>query len=202
MLRNWAPGTARPRGYRSVKIGFTASARHAKREVQHHPLTTLTRTNLSIICNFGANVLHLAGDSANSNVTIESAFNYFNPDWAVPTMKTVTWVKMLAGYVHRAEVNCNQLTNISGAAMCVGGPALVYYVMPTEEELFQVCCSANVQQPTAHATQRYNPELQRRSLENRHQKQEDFDKFVTKLKEYSKSDKPSTSSFKSGKHLP
>jgi len=58
--------------------------------------------------------------------------------------------------------------------MCVGGPALVYWVSPTEEELFK----------------RYNPDLQRRSLENRYQKQEDFDKFVTKLKEYSKSDKP------------
>ncbi|CAG8979599.1 hypothetical protein HYALB_00012226 [Hymenoscyphus albidus] len=55
----------------------------------------------------------------------------------------------------------------------VGGPALVYYVSPTEEELFQ----------------KYNPELQRRSLENRIGKQEDFDSFVGKLKEYSKSDR-------------
>ncbi len=39
-------------------------------------------------------------------------------------------------------------------------------------------------------TQKYNPELQKRSLENRVQKQQDFDNFVTKLKEYSKSDKP------------
>ncbi len=38
--------------------------------------------------------------------------------------------------------------------------------------------------------QRYNPELQKRSLENREQKQQDFDNFVNKLKEYSKSDKP------------
>jgi hypothetical protein len=38
-------------------------------------------------------------------------------------MKAATWVKMIAG----------------GTVMCVGGPALVYYVMPTEEELFQVC---------------------------------------------------------------
>jgi hypothetical protein len=49
------------------------------------------------------------------------------------------------------------------------------WLTPTEEELFS----------------RYNPELQRRSLENRQQKQEDFDNFVTRLKEYSKSDKPS-----------
>lgn len=45
----------------------------------------------------------------------------------------------------------------------------------TEEELFK----------------RYNPDLQRRSLENRLSKQQDFDKFVINLKEYSKSDKPS-----------
>jgi len=68
-----------------------------------------------------------------------------------------TWIKMSA----------------AGLAMCIGGPALVYYVSPTEEELFK----------------RYNPELQRRSLENRYQKQADFDNFVTNLKEYSKSDK-------------
>lgn len=59
--------------------------------------------------------------------------------------------------------------------MCIGGPALIYYVMPTEEELFL----------------RYNPELQKRSLERRQEKQEDFDKFVGKLKEYSKSEKHS-----------
>jgi predicted nicotinamide N-methyase len=61
--------------------------------------------------------------------------------------------------------------------MAVGGPALIYYVSPTEEELFL----------------KYNPELQERSLENRRQKQEDFDHFVGKLKEYSKSNKPSMS---------
>ncbi|KAK3713815.1 Assembly factor cbp4 [Vermiconidia calcicola] len=58
--------------------------------------------------------------------------------------------------------------------MCIGGPALIYYVTPSEEELFL----------------RYNPDLQRRSLENRQQKQEDFDNFVNRLKDYSKSDKP------------
>ncbi|KAM3075900.1 Assembly factor cbp4 [Clarireedia jacksonii] len=56
----------------------------------------------------------------------------------------------------------------------VGGPALIYYVSPTEEELFL----------------KYNPELQKRSLENRVGKQKDFDDFVGRLKEYSKSDKP------------
>lgn len=62
--------------------------------------------------------------------------------------------------------------------ICVGGPALVYYVSPTEEELFK----------------KYNPDLQKKSLANRHEKQQEFDEFVSKLKEYSKSDKPSGSS--------
>jgi DNA polymerase III alpha subunit (gram-positive type) len=61
--------------------------------------------------------------------------------------------------------------------MAVGGPALVYYVTPSEEEIFK----------------RYNPELQRRSLEGRVQRQEEFDHFVKHLKEYSKSDKHSKS---------
>ena len=75
--------------------------------------------------------------------------------------------------------------------MCVGGPALVIYVSPTEEELFKVRPKTTISGSSTHANQRYDPDLQRRSLENRYQKQEDFDKFVTKLKEYSKSDKPS-----------
>lgn len=50
------------------------------------------------------------------------------------------------------------------------------WLMPTEEELFK----------------RYNPELQKRSLERRAQTQAEFDEYVSKLKEYSKSDKPST----------
>jgi 1,4-alpha-glucan branching enzyme len=58
--------------------------------------------------------------------------------------------------------------------MCIGGPALVYYVSPTEEQLFL----------------KYNPDLQKRSLENRIGRQQDFDNFVGKLKEYSKSERP------------
>ena len=42
----------------------------------------------------------------------------------------------------------------------------------------------------ADGEQKYNPELQKRSLENREQKQQDFENFVNKLKEYSKSEKP------------
>ncbi|KAK4508728.1 hypothetical protein PRZ48_002467 [Zasmidium cellare] len=61
----------------------------------------------------------------------------------------------------------------AGGICCIGGPALIYYVTPTEEELFL----------------RYNPELQKRSLERRQEKQEDFDNFVGRLKEYSKSDR-------------
>jgi len=49
------------------------------------------------------------------------------------------------------------------------------YLMPTEEELVS----------------RYNPDLKKKSMERRHERQQEFDDFVTKLKEYSKSDKPS-----------
>jgi hypothetical protein len=52
---------------------------------------------------------------------------------------------------------------------------LTWYLTPTEEELFQ----------------KYSPELQRKSLERRYEKQKEFDDFVGRLKEYSKSDKPS-----------
>ncbi|KAI1328633.1 CBP4-domain-containing protein [Xylariaceae sp. FL0255] len=62
----------------------------------------------------------------------------------------------------------------AGGAVCIGGPAFVMWVQPTDEELFQ----------------RYNPELQKKSLERRYEKQKDFDDFVTRLKEYSKSEKP------------
>jgi len=60
--------------------------------------------------------------------------------------------------------------------LSVGGPAFTFWLVPTEEELFK----------------KYNPDLQKKSLENRQQKQEEFDYFVNKLKEYSKSDKHST----------
>ncbi|KAI9844078.1 MAG: assembly factor cbp4 [Sclerophora amabilis] len=62
----------------------------------------------------------------------------------------------------------------ASALMMVGGPALIHYVTPTEEELFK----------------RYNPDLQRRSLEGRETRQREFDDFVARLKEHSKSDKP------------
>lgn len=59
-----------------------------------------------------------------------------------------------------------------------------------------LCVSVSIDYPPELARQltrpqRYNPELQKRSLENRIGKQQDFDDFVTRLKEYSRSDKPS-----------
>lgn len=60
---------------------------------------------------------------------------------------------------------------------CVGGPAFVLWVQPTEEELFK----------------RYNPDLQKKSLERRYERQKEFDDFVVQLKEHAKSDKHSTS---------
>ncbi|KAI1092883.1 CBP4-domain-containing protein [Rostrohypoxylon terebratum] len=69
-----------------------------------------------------------------------------------------TWIKMLA----------------VGGAVCVGGPAFVVWVQPSEEELFK----------------KYNPDLQKKSLERRYERQKEFDDFVTQLKEHSKSDKP------------
>lgn len=80
--------------------------------------------------------------------------------------------------VATANQPARQLTNLcSGGAIIVGGPALTYWVSPTEEELFK----------------KYNPDLQKKSLANRAEKQREFDDFVGKLKEYSKSDKPSMS---------
>ncbi|PHH63552.1 hypothetical protein CDD81_5739 [Ophiocordyceps australis] len=61
-----------------------------------------------------------------------------------------------------------------GAIVTVGGPALVYWLTPSEDEL----------------RARYNPDLRKKSLETRDEREQEFDEFVTRLKEYSKSDKP------------
>ncbi|KAM3480353.1 hypothetical protein MY5147_001275 [Beauveria neobassiana] len=61
-----------------------------------------------------------------------------------------------------------------GVAVSVGGPALTYWVVPTEEEL----------------RSRYNPDLLKKSIEGRAEREAEFNDFVTKLKQYSKSDKP------------
>ncbi|KAK1763525.1 assembly factor cbp4 [Phialemonium atrogriseum] len=62
---------------------------------------------------------------------------------------------------------------LGGGVICVGGPAFTWYLTPTDEELFQ----------------RYSPELKQKSLERRYEREKEFDDFVNKLKEYSKSDK-------------
>ncbi|KAK2747156.1 assembly factor cbp4 [Myotisia sp. PD_48] len=62
---------------------------------------------------------------------------------------------------------------VGSAALIIGGPALVNYVRPTEEELFQ----------------RFNPDLQKRNLAMRDQRQQEYEVFVNHLKEHSKSDK-------------
>ncbi|ORY60545.1 uncharacterized protein BCR38DRAFT_40885 [Pseudomassariella vexata] len=72
--------------------------------------------------------------------------------------KIGTWLKMLA----------------VGGGVCIGGPAFVFWVQPSDEELFK----------------RYNPELQKKSLNRKFERQKEFDDFVCQLKEFSKSDKP------------
>ncbi|OGM42062.1 assembly factor cbp4 [Aspergillus bombycis] len=71
--------------------------------------------------------------------------------------KAGTWIKMF----------------VVGTVICVGGPALVQAIRPTDEELFK----------------RYNPELQRRSLEEGDRRAQEFDDYVNRLKQWSKSDK-------------
>ncbi|KAK2591903.1 Assembly factor cbp4 [Conoideocrella luteorostrata] len=63
---------------------------------------------------------------------------------------------------------------VGGAAISIGGPLLTMRLTPTEEEL----------------RSRYNPDLLKKSIEGREERQQEFDDFVVRLKEYSKSDKP------------
>ncbi|QKX57178.1 uncharacterized protein TRUGW13939_04286 [Talaromyces rugulosus] len=60
-----------------------------------------------------------------------------------------------------------------GAAVSIGGPMFVLYIRPTDEEIFQ----------------KYNPELQKSSIEGRERREQEYDDYVNKLKEWSKSDK-------------
>lgn len=64
----------------------------------------------------------------------------------------------------------------SGLTVGIGGPAFTAWVSPSEEEI----------------RAKYNPELRQRSIEGKAAREAEFDEFVTRLKEYSKSDKPST----------
>lgn len=66
---------------------------------------------------------------------------------------------------------------ISGIAISAGGPALVQALRPSDEELVK----------------RYNPDLRKRSEEQGDKKAQEFDDYVIKLKEWSKSDKSSMS---------
>lgn len=59
-------------------------------------------------------------------------------------------------------------------ACSLGGPAIMYYVTPEEGELFK----------------RFNPDLQKRNLEMREEREKNYLDFASKMKEYSKSDKP------------
>ncbi|KAG5913750.1 hypothetical protein E4U61_006558 [Claviceps capensis] len=62
----------------------------------------------------------------------------------------------------------------NGVGISVGGPLLTMRLVPTEDEL----------------RSRYNPDLLKKSNDEREERQEDFDVFVNRLKEYSRSDKP------------
>ncbi|KAH0596795.1 hypothetical protein MHUMG1_05103 [Metarhizium humberi] len=63
---------------------------------------------------------------------------------------------------------------VGGVVISVGGPLLTMRLTPTEDEL----------------RAKYNPDLLKKSIETREERQQEFDDFVTRLKEYSKSDKP------------
>ncbi|KAJ5973258.1 hypothetical protein N7481_010468 [Penicillium waksmanii] len=60
-----------------------------------------------------------------------------------------------------------------GILISIGGPAFVEYIRPTDEEL----------------RKRYNPDLQKRAAEQGSRREQEFDDYVMKLKEWSKSDK-------------
>ncbi|KAJ5110052.1 hypothetical protein N7532_002697 [Penicillium argentinense] len=64
-------------------------------------------------------------------------------------------------------------TIAGGILISIGGPAFVEYIRPTDEEL----------------RKRYNPDLQKRAAEQGSRKEQEFDDYVNKLKEWSKSDK-------------
>ncbi|POR32577.1 Cbp4 [Tolypocladium paradoxum] len=119
------------------------------------------------LCRVTASVNGLRGDQANrnrrSNAHAEPNANDAHPPRAatMPAKRPVNWrlwSKVLIG----------------GAVVSVGGPALTYWLTPTEEQL----------------RSRYNPDLLKQSVEKREEREQEFDEFVTRLKEYSKSDKP------------
>lgn len=90
-----------------------------------------------------------------------------------------TWLKMTAVYVTNSDPpsNFNSMTNSShsGIGICVGGPALVQYLRPTDQELFD----------------RFSTDIQQRSLDEGPRRAQEFDDYVKRLKGWSKSDKSS-----------
>lgn len=65
--------------------------------------------------------------------------------YPIKMARTGTYLKMLVVYVLLHPFNANDLQSQANAAehsrgvvVCVGGPALVQYVRPTDEELFKV----------------------------------------------------------------
>lgn len=56
----------------------------------------------------------------------------------------------------------------------IGGPAIMYLVTPEEGELFK----------------RFSPDLQKRNIEMRGEREKNYLELASKMKEYSKSDKP------------
>lgn len=81
----------------------------------------------------------------------------------------------------RGKKVTDRITHYRGIAVSVGGPAFVEYIRPTDEEL----------------RKRYNPDLQKRAAEQGSRREQEFDDYVMKLKEWSKSDKSSMLFFQS-----
>ncbi|TGZ79288.1 hypothetical protein EX30DRAFT_397253 [Ascodesmis nigricans] len=63
---------------------------------------------------------------------------------------------------------------VTAVVCCVGGPALVYYVQPSSEELFK----------------QYNPELQKKVLEQREERMKEYEEHMRVLKEQASADRP------------
>ncbi|RAO65099.1 uncharacterized protein BHQ10_001111 [Talaromyces amestolkiae] len=62
---------------------------------------------------------------------------------------------------------------VAGTIVAVGGPLFVQSIRPSDEELFS----------------RYSPDLKKAALENRDRQEKEYNEYVNKLKEWSKSDK-------------
>jgi len=63
---------------------------------------------------------------------------------------------------------------IATAVLCIGGPLIVYSVIPNEDELFK----------------RYSPALQREVLATRDQRRKDYEEFLERLRGIAKDPRP------------